>query len=257
MTPPADLIIPVEAPPPPPGAPAEKWNGNSFLNVTKPELYVYLNSDKSKAHPAIIICPGGAYTHIAFDRCVDDWVGYWRSQGFVVLGLKYRLIANGITDRRKDAVYDLGQALKLAHQHATEWNIDTTRIGLWGGSAGSNAILNYLCDATSGATKSAAILPRFAVTLSPWPGRQKLKDFTFSSTTPPIFFASARDDTTAPEAFAHALSDKARAANPADFYYVVDKGGHPAFTTFKLIYPEDDWKPSFLAWVQKVFQQTK
>jgi acetyl esterase/lipase len=255
LSPAPDLVVPIPAPPSPANVPPETWSGILFKNVSQPELNVYLPPDKTKPHPAIIICPGGAYVMLAYKECVNDWLPFWRSQGFVVLGLKYRLSGADIPERRRNAVHDIGEALLLAHQNAAEWNIDPHQIGLWGGSAGSNAILNYLCQASAppAPTGSAApILPRFAVTLSPWPGRQKIDDFTFTSTTPPIFFASARDDKTAAESFAQALVTKATAQNRNDFFYVVDKGGHRAFTSFKLFYPEDDWKPSFLSWLSKI-----
>jgi len=246
----ADVTVPIPAPPPPPGIQAELYQNGRFRYVAQPSLSVFLNPDRSKPHPAILLIPGGGYGELNWRGLVLHSVAVLQSRGFTVLGLKYRLVARGIPNRRADAVADLRSAMILIHQHASEWNIDPKRIGVLGQSSGANAALNFLSEAGSDPA-AASFLPAFGVLLSPWPAGQDPGAFSFSAKTP-LFIASAMDDHTAPESFAAALASEAAATNPNDLFYVNQTGGHGAFTVGAKP-PGHDWTIEFIPWYQKLF----
>jgi acetyl esterase/lipase len=248
LTPPPDKVFALSAPPTPAGAPAEISTSRTFKNVSQPILYVYLNGQAGASHPAILIIPGGGYAGNAYGECVDEWLAFWKSRGFVVFGLKYRLTGGGFDGRMKQAVEDLGDALAAIHQHAAEWGVNPDEILTWGASAGSNATLNYLTQTakTDDATK---FMPRFSIILSPWPGRQKIDAFTFSSKFPPMFIASAKDDKTASESFAAALVENAKAAGCKVFFHLTETGGHQAFSNFGAK-RAPDWTPDFFQFLK-------
>src|SRR5712671_6947884 len=67
-----------------PAAPAEKWeergkdgeHDRSLSNVSQPSITVYLPSKAAATGMAIVICPGGGYSHLAIDKEGHD-VARW------------------------------------------------------------------------------------------------------------------------------------------------------------------------------------
>ena len=127
-----------------PGAPGnvgpEQWTAtkaggkpNKVTNVTKPNLTVFL-PDKDKASGvAVIVCPGGGYSYVVYDKEGTEVAAWLNSHGVTALVLKYR-----VPNNREGALQDIQRALSLARAHAKEWNIDTKRLGVLGFSAGGN-----------------------------------------------------------------------------------------------------------------------
>src|SRR6266850_5649614 len=83
---------------------------------------------------AIIVCPGGAYTHLADHegRPVAEWLN---SIGITSFVLKYRL---GPRYHHPAPLQDAARAIRIVRARATEWNIDAERIGVLGFSAGGH-----------------------------------------------------------------------------------------------------------------------
>ena len=106
----------------------------SVTNVSKPTITVYLPDAKSATGAAVVICPGGAYKHLAIDKEGHD-VARWLA-GFGVTGvvLKYRLPKG----KRTVPLLDAQRAIRLTRAKADEWGLKTDRIGIMGFSAGGH-----------------------------------------------------------------------------------------------------------------------
>jgi endo-1,4-beta-xylanase len=232
-----------------------------WRNVGIPGALVYLppsrGSEKSEGkRPALIVCPGGGYTHLTRLVGADGAVQAFLPENIVVIALKYRLNPpSGAVE--KDALEDGRRAVRLARAHAGEWGIDPCRIGMIGWSAGANLSLNAATHADGGNPSATDPVerfpsrPDFVALLSPWPGKpaHPASDYPVDKTTPPAFIASARDDKTAPVTFAEEIASSYALAGVRHVLWTPETGGHGAFTIGA---PGEGgkWVGRFLEWIK-------
>jgi acetyl esterase/lipase len=125
--------------------------------------------------------------------------------------------------------------MRITRHHAKEWRIDPAKIGMLGGSAGAHLILRLIAGPHDGGPDSTDAIerescrPAFAGLLCPWPAQNTPADFAIQKTTPPVFLASAKDDTIAPTAFAQGITNAFQRAGVPATLWTIDKGGHAAF----------------------------
>jgi acetyl esterase/lipase len=107
--------------------------------ISRPALTLFL-PPKGKANgTAVIICPGGGYWVEAAGHEGADVARKFNEWGVTAILLKYR-IPNDQTMVNKEIgpLQDAQQAIKVTREHAGEWNIDPSRIGIMGFSAGGH-----------------------------------------------------------------------------------------------------------------------
>lgn len=113
----------------------------------KPTIRVFL-PEKSKANGmAVVCCPGGGYSHLAMDHEGYDWAPFYNELGIAYIVLKYRMPHQV----KEVPIADANEALRLVRAHAQEWNIDPTKVGIMGSSAGghlASTIATHADDAT-------------------------------------------------------------------------------------------------------------
>src|SRR6478672_6955443 len=106
---------------------------------TKPadEPVLYLKRPTGAANgTAVIICPGGGYSGLAMTYeglDVGDWFNTFGVTAFV---LKYRL--HGTGHMHPIPMLDGQRAIRTVRARAAEWNLDPSRIGVLGFSAGGH-----------------------------------------------------------------------------------------------------------------------
>ncbi len=122
------------APPPvllwPSGAPGATGDSEE----DKPALHPYLPDKVKNTGAAVIVCPGGAFTHRAADYegvLIAQWL---KARGIAAFVLRYRISP---LYTRNDAVADGHRAVQFLRAHADEYRISPDRIGMIGFSAGS------------------------------------------------------------------------------------------------------------------------
>src|SRR6185436_16226547 len=83
---------------------------------------------------AIIVCPGGGYSHLADHegKPVAEWLN---SIGITAFVLKYRI---GPKYHHPVPLGDAARAIRLVRSRAAEWNLDAKRVGILGFSAGGH-----------------------------------------------------------------------------------------------------------------------
>lgn len=97
-------------------------------------LDVYL-ADSAKATPAIIYFHGGGW-NAGSKNSVPAWLKEFVQAGDLsVIAVEYRFTK---VAQHPAQVNDCLRAIQFVRQHATQWNIDATRIGVTGGSAGGH-----------------------------------------------------------------------------------------------------------------------
>ena len=88
---------------------------------------------------AVLIFPGGGYGILAYDWEGTDFAKWLNSQGIAGIVVKYRLPTSmSLTDPKEVPLLDAQRALRLVRQHAEEWNVDPSQIGIMGFSAGGH-----------------------------------------------------------------------------------------------------------------------
>lgn len=104
-----------------------------ITNVSRPTVEIFHAPQKDGAAPAVIVCPGGAYSYVVIDKEGTEIAAWLNRAGYTALVLKYR-----VPNNRDGAMQDLQRALSLARARANEWKIDPARLGVIGFSAGGN-----------------------------------------------------------------------------------------------------------------------
>lgn len=151
------------------GATPEIADKGIVRNVHVPTLTLYPAPAGRNTGTAVVICPGGGYALLAFDKegtAVARWLNSIGVSAFIV---KYRLKEYGHPAPLRDVL----RAIRLVRSRAATWGVDPARIGVLGFSAGGHlaASAATLFDASEGRTGAAldavSARPDFAVLVYP------------------------------------------------------------------------------------------
>lgn len=111
----------------------------STSQVTTPLLYKYQPKKTVPNRSAVLICPGGGYSHLAMYKEGKKVALWLNSLGITAFVLKYRL-PNELIMKNKTIgpLQDVQEAIRMIRRNAKEWNIAPTKIGVLGFSAGGH-----------------------------------------------------------------------------------------------------------------------
>jgi acetyl esterase/lipase len=101
----------------------------------KPSITVYAPPADKANGAAVVVCPGGGYAHLAMDhegKQIAQWLNKLGAKAFV---LQYRLAPRY---HQPAPMLDVQRALRTVRARASEWGVDSKRIGVWGFSAGGH-----------------------------------------------------------------------------------------------------------------------
>lgn len=119
--------------------PARADGFKRITNISHPVMTVFPAPADTKPAPAMIVCPGGAYTYVVYDKEGTEIAAWLNAHGITAIVLSYRVPQN-----RDGALQDLQRTLSVARARSSEWNIDPHRLGVIGFSAGG-----HLCARTA------------------------------------------------------------------------------------------------------------
>jgi len=109
-----------------------------ITGVTKPTIEVYKPAKAPDTGTAVVVCPGGGYSILAWDLEGTEICRWLNSIGVTGVLLKYRVPRRQGRPAHEAPLQDAQRALRLVRAHAREWNIEPRRIGIMGFSAGGN-----------------------------------------------------------------------------------------------------------------------
>lgn len=129
----------------------EKGRVTGFSKVSEPSLKIYLADPKNGNTAGLIICPGGGYANLSAEKEGNKVAKWLQSIGVSAFVLKYRLPSDAIMkDKSIGPLQDAQQAVRTLRKNAGKWNLDPSKIGFMGFSAGGHlaATLATHYDAT-------------------------------------------------------------------------------------------------------------
>jgi acetyl esterase/lipase len=191
----------------PPEAPQPPKNNDNIIrlgNVSAPELAIYKPAADKANGAAVVICPGGGYSILAYNHEGTEVAEWLNSLGVTGIVLKYRVPARKERARHDAPLEDVQRAIGIVRHRASEWGIDPARIGVLGFSAGGNlaalASTNYekrTYPEVDEADKMSC-RPDFSVLIYPayLVDKQNVlqPELKITDKTPPTFIAITQDD---------------------------------------------------------------
>ena len=110
----------------------------------RPVLNTYLPDNLSQMHrenqrrPAILICPGGAYT-MCSQREAEPVALHYLHEGYNVFILWYSVAPHCFPQQ----IREVAAAVDLIHRNAESWNCDENHVAIMGFSAGGHLAAHY------------------------------------------------------------------------------------------------------------------
>jgi acetyl esterase/lipase len=115
-----------------------------------PKLFVY-PAKEAGVHSAVIVMPGGGYTHLAVEKEGGTEARWLNEHGVTAFVLEYRL---GPRYHFPSPMLDGARAVRYVRSHAAELDVAKDKIGLWGFSAGGH-LAGYLAAVHDNGTVGA------------------------------------------------------------------------------------------------------
>lgn len=165
-------------------------------NIHDPSLTVFLPAKEVANGAAVIVCSGGGHRELVFNAEGKEAADFLTGLGITVFVLKYRLFREEGSPYKIDhPKQDIFRAMRLVRSRAKEFDIDTSRIGVMGFSAGGEVAgwVSYQSNEKNFGDEIDLLSarPAFQVLIYPGPGAVPEK---VTSTSPPTFLLAANDD---------------------------------------------------------------
>ena len=107
--------------------------------VQEPTIEVYLPAASNATGEAVVIFPGGGYSILAYDWEGTDIAKFLNGKGIAGIVVKYRLPSDkSQTDKHNVPLIDAQRAVRLTRSMASDFNIETNKVGILGFSAGGH-----------------------------------------------------------------------------------------------------------------------
>lgn len=143
----------------------------NIRKVTTPTLSVFLPVNDKFNKSAVVICPGGGYSHLAIDKEGTKVAIWLNSLGITAFVLKYRLPNDSIMkDKSIGPLQDAQEALRIVRRNAEKWKLDSNKIGIMGFSAGGHlaaTLSTHYNDKLYETIDSISARPNFSMLIYP------------------------------------------------------------------------------------------
>ncbi len=245
-------------------------------NVSKPELAIFQPPSSSGKHAAVIICPGGGYSILAYNLEGTEVAKIFNEWGITAVVLKYRLPDDAIMkDKSIGPLQDAQRALQYVRENANQLNVDPGKIGIMGFSAGGHlaatASTHYNVAYISN-PKNISLKPDFSILAYPVisftdtighigsrnnlvgknPSKEMIKNFSnelqVTKDTPPAFLVLAGDDKEVNPQNSVSYYEALLKNNVPAEMHIYQNGGH-GFGTHNPT-TKDNWMQSLQHWMQ-------
>jgi acetyl esterase/lipase len=248
-------------------------SGGMYRRSAFPTLEVFLADTQKSTGAAVIICPGGSYSVLVYEGEGRLTAKQFAKIGITSFILKYRLPSDStMEDKTIGPLQDVQQAIKMVRERAKEWNLDASKIGIIGFSAGGHL-------AATGAThfkkalienkNNTSLRPDFQILVYPVismrdslahldsrnnllgekPSANNINDFSnelqVTSDTPPAYITFATDDKVVDVDNGISYYEALRHHKVDVEMHLYSKGDHG------FIFREKNWTEPLFHWMRK------
>src|SRR5438876_434143 len=125
-------------------------------NIHNPSITVFLPPKEKSNGAGVLIVPGGGHRELVFNAEGVEPAKYFNDLGATAFVLKHRLAreTNSPYSLEIHPRQDAQRAMRLIRSRASQWNLDTNRIGAIGFSAGGEVVAMLVYSPTAGDTNS-------------------------------------------------------------------------------------------------------
>jgi acetyl esterase/lipase len=222
-----------------------------------------VNKEKASG-TAVLICPGGGYSGVSMIKEGSEIAKWFNELGVSAFVLYYRM-PNG---HSLVPLTDAQTALGIIHQHAKEWNIAATKIGIMGFSAGGHLASTVGTHFKTKEQRPAFMILGYPVVtmkneLTHAGSRKNLlgdnpseeiinlysNELQVTNNTPPTFIVHATDDKTVPVKNSVQLYEALKNHKIVTELDTFAVGGH-GFGMRKRGIPVDNWPELLQKWLK-------
>jgi acetyl esterase/lipase len=237
---------------------------NRVFSCVSVPTYIIHKPEKGKGNGvAMVICPGGGFRDIWFDREGND-LGLWLTErGITSLVLKYRTFnsdAEGFKLSRNEYIphvyADAREAIYILRSRARELGIDEKKIGIGGFSAGGSLSLMAALEIYEKKLPSYANFnqvstnPDFVGLFYPGLNPDMINLVKKKESIPPVFIMNGGEDTTTPAENCIELFKILKSRNFSAELHVYAKGSHGFDSGLERGFAISTWRDSFIAWLK-------
>jgi acetyl esterase/lipase len=251
---------------------------DGVLRISKVSIpgYAFFSAGNDAPKPCVIICPGGGYRILASEHEGTDVAKYFNSIGIHALVLKYRIPSDDHQPDKKIApLQDAQRAVQLVREHAKDWKVDPSKVGIMGFSAGghlASSLAVHYDDIKIKENNKISVRPDFQILGYPVISFSKFshvgsrknllgKDSTESmmnyfsnemhvnSNTPIAFLVHAKDDKVVPIENSFIYVDALKSNGVEAELFVYETGGHGFGMINKT--SSESWINAMKSWLQK------
>jgi acetyl esterase/lipase len=177
-----------------------KDNVLRFSEVTNPAVEVWMADPSNNNGSAVIVCPGGGYRILAYDKEGTEIAAWLNKLGFTAFVLQYR-----IPDKKEGALQDAQRAIRIVRNNAGTWKIDPEKIGIMGFSAGgslsarASTLFNKKTYPAVDKADSLSCRPAFTILIYPayldqGPNFTLTPELQLTKDVPPMYIFQTADD---------------------------------------------------------------
>ena len=247
-----------------------------------PHMLRFPAPGQGKNKPAVLICPGGAYTMLASTHEGSDVARFFNQQGFDAFVLMYRL--NDHTQqgsRFPTQWHDVNTAMRIIKSRAAEYGLNANQVGILGFSAGghlASMASTMIQPRMEHSTKPIDLedsRPAFSILIYPvislsdsfahsYSGEMllgkgashEMKDSLstykrVTSNTPPAFIVFSADDAAVPPANGIRYYEALRSHGIKASLHIFDHGGH-GYGMAPMDPVLSQWPSMSLAWLEQL-----
>lgn len=235
---------------------ADSWQTQVVTNVSTPTMQVFRPKAEIANGTAVVVAPGGGLYALSINSEGTQVAKWLNEKGITAFVLKYRLVPTGedgvkqLSEDGPKVMEKAGQVLPLAttdglaaidyvRTRATEFGIDSNKIGFMGFSAGGAVTMGV----TFNYTKKNR--PDFIVPVYPW--MSVVGSYEVPQDAPPMFVICASDDPLKLAPLSVALYSAWLKNDTSVGLHMYSKGGH-GFGMKQQGLPSDHWIKRFYDW---------